>query len=61
MCIPSLEFPRTDWPANFRFAGSFPAMAPDSWTARPQWWDEVASNAGRKDIIALSQGTLYVD
>jgi UDP:flavonoid glycosyltransferase YjiC (YdhE family) len=61
MCIPSLEFPRTDWPANFRFAGSFPSMAPDSWADRLQWWDEAVTNVGRKDIIALSQGTLNID
>jgi len=61
MTIPSLEFPRTDWPANFRFAGSFLSMAPDSWTDRPHWWDEVVSYAGQKDIIALSQGTMNID
>jgi UDP:flavonoid glycosyltransferase YjiC (YdhE family) len=61
MCIPSLEFPRSDWPANFRFAGNFPSQAPDSWTDRPQWWDEVVANAEGKDIVALSQGTLNID
>jgi UDP:flavonoid glycosyltransferase YjiC (YdhE family) len=61
MCIPSLEFPHTDLPANFRFAGSLPSMPPDSWTERPQWWDEVVSNVGRKDIITVSQGTLNID
>jgi UDP:flavonoid glycosyltransferase YjiC (YdhE family) len=61
MCIPSLEFPRTDWPPNFRFAGSFPSMAPDSWTERPNWWEEVVSNVAQKDIVALSQGTLNIN
>jgi UDP:flavonoid glycosyltransferase YjiC (YdhE family) len=36
-------------------------MAPDSWTERPQWWDNVVANAGQKDIIALSQGTMNID
>jgi UDP:flavonoid glycosyltransferase YjiC (YdhE family) len=36
-------------------------MAPDSWTEWPHWWDEVVSNVGSKDIIALSQGTLNID
>jgi UDP:flavonoid glycosyltransferase YjiC (YdhE family) len=36
-------------------------MAPDSWADRLQWWDEAVTNVGRKDIIALSQGTLNID
>jgi UDP:flavonoid glycosyltransferase YjiC (YdhE family) len=36
-------------------------MTPDCWADRPQWWDRVVANIGRKDIIALSQGTLNID
>jgi MGT family glycosyltransferase len=61
MSIPSFEFSRTDLPANFRFAGSLPHMASDSWTERPPWWEEFVSNAGQKDVIAVTQGTLNVD
>lgn len=61
MCIPSLEFPRTDLPPNFRFAGSLPSLAPDAWAEQPDWWREVVANPEQKDIIALSQGTLNVD
>lgn len=61
MSIPSLEFLRSDWPANFCFAGSFPSMASDSRTERPYWWDEVVSGVEQKDIIVLSQGTMNID
>jgi len=60
-CIPSLEWPRSDPAPNFRFVGSLPSMVPDAWTDRPHWWDEVVSNLGQKDVIAVSQGTLNID
>ncbi|PMD29760.1 glycosyltransferase family 1 protein [Hyaloscypha variabilis F] len=61
MCIPSLEFPRSDLSPNFRFAGSLPSMVPDSWTDKPHWWNAVVSNLGQKDVVAVSQGTLDIN
>lgn len=62
MCIPSLEFPRSDLPENFRFAGSLPhSIKEEEWRERPKWWDEATTNVERKDIIVVSQGTLNID
>jgi UDP:flavonoid glycosyltransferase YjiC (YdhE family) len=58
MCIPSLEFPRTDMPPNVRFIGGVPASDVDVWTGRPEWWDELE---GKRDVIAVTQGTMDID
>jgi UDP:flavonoid glycosyltransferase YjiC (YdhE family) len=60
MCIPSLEFPRTDMPPNVRFIGGVPASDVDVWVDRPEWWGEV-ENKGERDIIAVTQGTMDID
>ena len=60
MCTPSLELPRTDMPSNVRFIGGVPASDVDVWQDRPEWWDEV-ENAGSRDVIAVTQGTMDID
>jgi UDP:flavonoid glycosyltransferase YjiC (YdhE family) len=59
MCIPSLEFPRTDMPPNVRFIGGVPASDVDVWTGRPEWWSELEK--GERDVIAVTQGTMDID
>jgi len=61
MCIPSLELPRTDMPPNVRFIGGVPASDPDLWLDKPSWWAEVEENEEKKDIIAVTQGTMDLD
>lgn len=69
MCIPSLEYPRSDWPANFGFGGTLP---PKAWRKPdfvfPEWFSRVQGNsakdvtsASRKKIVAIAQGTLAID
>ncbi|KAK5631432.1 hypothetical protein RRF57_007146 [Xylaria bambusicola] len=69
MCIPSLEYPRSDWPANFAFGGTLP---PKAWRKPnfvfPDWFTRVQENsakdvtsASRKKIVAIAQGTLAID
>ena len=61
MCIPSLELPRTDLPSNVRFIGGVPQSDVDVWTGRPEWWGEVEGIDGKRDVIAITQGTMDID
>ncbi|KAK0100580.1 hypothetical protein ONS95_007038 [Cadophora gregata] len=56
MCIPSLEFPRSDAPPNLKFIGGVWASDVDEWTAKPAWWDDLGG-----EIISVTQGTLDLD
>ncbi|KAI0868610.1 glycosyltransferase family 1 protein [Hypoxylon argillaceum] len=69
MCIPSLEYPISDWPANFAFGGTLP---PKAWRTPdfvfPDWFKRVEENsakkvtsAARRKIVAVAQGTLAID
>ncbi|TGJ84831.1 hypothetical protein E0Z10_g3900 [Xylaria hypoxylon] len=69
MCIPSLEYPISDWPANFAFGGTLP---PKAWRTPnfvfPDWFEQVRGNSakdgispGRRKIVAVAQGTLATD
>ncbi|KAI0426349.1 glycosyltransferase family 1 protein [Xylaria sp. FL1042] len=69
MCIPSLEYPISDWPANFGFGGTLP---PKAWRTAdfvfPPWFERVRQNsakdvisADRRRIVAVAQGTLALD
>jgi UDP:flavonoid glycosyltransferase YjiC (YdhE family) len=57
MCIPSVEYPRSDLPATIRFAGGLPKGHRDAYADSPAWWEEIASNKTKK-IVLVSQGTL---
>jgi UDP:flavonoid glycosyltransferase YjiC (YdhE family) len=61
MCIPSLEFPRTDMPPNVRFIGGVPSSDVDVWTGRPEWWSEMEQNERKRDVITVTQGTMDID
>ncbi|KAI1427363.1 glycosyltransferase family 1 protein [Xylaria sp. FL1777] len=69
MCIPSLEYPISDWPENFAFGGTLP---PKPWRTPdfvfPDWFDRVRENSAkdvtssaRRKIVAIAQGTLAID
>ncbi|KAI1302250.1 glycosyltransferase family 1 protein [Xylaria venustula] len=69
MCIPSLEYPISDWPANFGFGGTLP---PKAWRTPsfvfPDWFEHVRENSAkdvisseRRKIVAVAQGTLALD
>jgi hypothetical protein len=59
MCIPEIEYPRSDLPSNVRFAGGLPRGVRDPSTFFPPFWDEVKriSNTKEKKVVAVSQGT----
>jgi UDP:flavonoid glycosyltransferase YjiC (YdhE family) len=60
MCIPSVEYPRSDAPSSIRFAGGLPKGHRDAYTDPPAWWDEIISNKTKK-IVLVSQGSLAVN
>lgn len=53
-CIPSLEYPRSDLPANVRFIGMIPPDTPPDWVA-PAFWQELD---GARPIVHVTQGTI---
>jgi UDP:flavonoid glycosyltransferase YjiC (YdhE family) len=69
MCIPSLEYPVSDWLPNMRFGGTLPPKALPPNFQFPSWFDEIKTNSRnapnpsstRKKIVAVAQGTLAVD
>lgn len=58
MCIPSVEYPRSDAPSTIKFAGGLPKGSRDPMTNPPTWWNEVVENKDKKDIIFVCQGTV---
>ncbi|KAI1333049.1 hypothetical protein F5Y16DRAFT_354666 [Xylariaceae sp. FL0255] len=69
MCIPSLEYPISDWPPNFAFGGTLP---PKAWRTPefvfPDWFEQVqknsakdASTSNRRRIVVVAQGTLAIN
>lgn len=59
MCIPSVEYPRSDAPSKFRFAGGLPKAERKPYIDTPKWWDEIVTNETKK-IIGVSQGSLAI-
>jgi MGT family glycosyltransferase len=51
--LPSFEYPRTDAPANLRFAGPLPANS--SPAPLPEWWGDLD---GTRPVIHVTQGTV---
>jgi MGT family glycosyltransferase len=52
--VPSLEYPRTDMPANVHFIGLLP-MDADAQVQRPAWFDELD---GPRPVVHVTQGTV---
>ncbi|KAK6065440.1 hypothetical protein SCUP234_12558 [Seiridium cupressi] len=66
MCVPSLEYPRSDLHLSIRFTGALPKLELDPNFPYPSWWDEIKSNAAlpaadRKKVVAVAQGTVALD
>lgn len=68
MCLPEVEFPRSDLPEHIRFAGGLPRkpVAPD--LPLPAWWGDVLANAQlppgharRRRLVVVAQGTFAND
>jgi UDP:flavonoid glycosyltransferase YjiC (YdhE family) len=51
--VPEFEYPRSDAPANLRFAGGLPA--PVSSAPLPDWWEELD---GPRPVVHVTQGTI---
>lgn len=60
MCIPSVEYPRSDAPDSIRFAGGLPKGHRDGFTDPPAWWTEIINNKTKK-IVAVSQGSVAMN
>ncbi|RFU35078.1 hypothetical protein B7463_g1181, partial [Scytalidium lignicola] len=60
MCIPSVEYPRSDAPPSIIFSGGLAKGNRDASTDTPAWWDEITSNTSKK-VVLVSQGTLTVN
>lgn len=56
---PSLEYPRSDLPKGFRFAGGAPEGQKTEWKEKPLWWDELVTSG--KKVVFVAQGSLYPD
>jgi len=61
MCIPSVEYPRSDAPSTIRFTGGLPKRHRDPYTNAPGWWDTDILGNTTKKIVAVSQGTVQLD
>lgn len=60
--VPSFEYPRSDWPEQFRFLGFLPLAAPppNGYPNLPGWWDELTSNTSKR-VVVVAQGTVETD
>ncbi|KAI1844481.1 hypothetical protein JX265_010024 [Neoarthrinium moseri] len=66
LCVPSLEYPRSDLHLSIRFCGALPKGEIDPNFQYPSWWSEIQSNAvlpadSRKKVVAVAQGTVALD
>lgn len=66
LCVPSLEYPRSDLHRSIRFSGALPKRDLDPNFQHPSWWPEIKANASlpageRKKIVAVAQGTVALD
>ena len=54
MSIPSFEYPRNEFPANFRFIGSV-KVSPNPDYIKPDWWPEIEKDL---PVVLINQGTI---
>ncbi|KAI1099809.1 glycosyltransferase family 1 protein [Jackrogersella minutella] len=71
--VPGLEYPRSDWPGGFKFAGLVQGPPKPHSSAKPKdplfpWWAELVSNSSlpaasprRKKVIVVAQGTVEIN
>ncbi|KFZ24029.1 hypothetical protein V502_01511 [Pseudogymnoascus sp. VKM F-4520 (FW-2644)] len=60
LCIPSIEYSRSDAPPTLQFAGGLPKGHRDPLAIFPSWWSEITQNTTKR-IVAVSQGTICLD
>ncbi|TPX08587.1 uncharacterized protein E0L32_009926 [Thyridium curvatum] len=67
--LPGLEYPRCDFPAQFRIVGIMPRSTTGS-AKRPEfdWWSEILANSelaaddpARKKVVVVTQGTVQTN
>lgn len=66
LCVPGLEYPRSDLHLSIRFSGALPKRPLASNFQYPSWWSEIQANAAlpaeeRKKVVAVAQGTVALD
>ncbi len=63
MCVPSLEYPRSDAPDSVRFTGGLSRghRYRGKEAQLPDWWQTVIANPEKKRIVAVTQGTVQLD
>ncbi|KDN67295.1 putative UDP-glucuronosyl/UDP-glucosyltransferase [Colletotrichum sublineola] len=69
MCLPSLEFPSSDWPGKIKFAGTLPIKPLPPNLVYPSWFNEILANSAtlhpstldRRKIVFVAQGTEVLD
>jgi hypothetical protein len=66
LCVPGLEYPRSDLHLSIRYSGALPKRPLPSNFQYPSWWSEIKANAGlpvdqRKKVVAVAQGTVALD
>lgn len=68
--VPGFEYPRSDWPPGFRFAGLVqgPPKGPPPGTSPFPWWPELEANsslgrddAARRGVVLVAQGTVEIN
>lgn len=69
--VPGFEYPRSDWPSGFRFAGLVQgAMKGAQQGKQPgfPWWGEIVANSARerddplrKKVVVVTQGTVEIN
>ncbi|KAG9240604.1 putative UDP-glucuronosyltransferase 2A3 [Calycina marina] len=61
MCIPSVEYPRSDAPSHIKFAGGLPKGNRPPYADAPVWWaTDILANETKK-IVLVSQGTIAMN
>ncbi|POS81165.1 MGT family Glycosyltransferase [Diaporthe helianthi] len=66
MCLPEVEFPRSDLPGHIQFVGGLPRKPIPANYEYPPWWNDVVANAKlpigeRKRLVVVAQGTFAND
>lgn len=66
LCVPSLEYPRSDLHLSIRFCGALAKGTVDPNFPFPSWWADIQANAAlppaeRKKVVAVAQGTVALD
>ncbi|KAI5865250.1 glycosyltransferase family 1 protein [Durotheca rogersii] len=67
--VPGFEYPRSDWPPGFKFAGLVQGGSGSKPSRVPEfpWWDEIVANSAaadpraRKKVVVVAQGTVEIN